>query len=104
MAERSVREIKLRTALLLHMKNQSFKMWKQYLPQVLNSINNHNTRGQYKSSIDMLKAFNTSPTTFIPQTNDNLYRFKIGDAVIINALPKTRKQLNFKYSLNRGRI
>ena len=49
----------------------------------------------------MLSYF-TQPAPVLPQNQPQFYKFKIGETVRIDASPRERKSLNFKYSLNRG--
>lgn len=48
----------------------------------------------------MLKYF-TRDVVYLPQQN-KFFRFKIGDTVKIDLRPQERKNLAFKYSLNKG--
>jgi len=103
LAERMVREIKLRTSILLNLKGQSLKQWKNVLPHVVNIINYHQEK-KFKSKNQMLTAYFTSNTEMIPQSNKRFYKFDINDKVKIEMTPVQRKQLGFKYSLNRGKL
>ena len=49
----------------------------------------------------MLSYF-TQPAPVLPQNQPQFYKFKIGETVRIDASPRERKSLTFKYSLNRG--
>jgi hypothetical protein len=62
----------------------------------------HNER-PFKSLNQMLENYFTSSTVVIPQLSSNMYAFNIGDKVLIDALPKQRRDLSFKYSLNKGK-
>lgn len=75
--------------------------WRDYLPKVVNIINFHHET-VYKSNDQMLKAYFTSPKTVIPQTIKKMYKFKLNQKVRIDTWPSQRKNLSFKYSLNRG--
>jgi hypothetical protein len=80
---------------------EPFTKWRNYLDFVINVINRHNET-KFKSHNQMLISYFTSPTTIIPQSWSKLYKYKIGDKVTIDALPSQRRDLAFKYSLNKG--
>ena len=102
LAERAIREIKLRMALLLSFKQQSLKYWNDYLPQVLTTINNHSARA-YKSNQALLTAYFTQPNLpWLPQQTP-VFKYNIGDKVYVDCTPAQRKQLNFKWTFNKGR-
>lgn len=75
--------------------------WRDFLPQVVNSINHHQEK-TYRSQIKLLEDFFTRPTETLPQTHPKLFKFQINQKVSIDATPQQRKKLGFKYSLNRG--
>jgi hypothetical protein len=57
----------------------------------------------FKSVNQMLENyFTSSSTVVIPQSSSKMYAFNVGDKVSIDALPRQRRDLSFKYSLNRG--
>jgi hypothetical protein len=57
----------------------------------------------FKSVNQMLENyFTSSSTAIIPQSSSKMYAFNIGEKVLIDALPRQRRDLSFKYSLNRG--
>jgi len=120
MAERMIREIKLRTAIALDNQGtlpfkqhdqhrchhfiylgEALNHWSQVLPQVINSINYFNERS-YKSVHQELIDYFTKPTVQVPQSLNKMYRFSKGQEVYIDATPEQRKQLGFKYTLNKG--
>lgn len=123
MAERAIKEVKLRMALLLemegmikngnvHLKNISLYMffvflgqpltkWRDYLDRVVDSINHHNER-TFKSMNQLLVSYFTQPTHHMLQTPNKYYKYNINDKVFLEATPSQRKSLSFKYSLNRG--
>ena len=102
MAERAIREIKLRMAVLLDLEKKPLTQWRNYLEQVLQIINQN--KKQYKSVMQMLADFFTKETVNLPQTSDQIYKFNIGDKVSIDAFPNQRRNLGFKYSLNMGKF
>lgn len=103
MAERAIREIKLRMAIYLDLEQKPLTKWRDNLDTIVNIINQN--KPQYKSVMQMLKAFFTeSPTTVLPQSLNHLYKFNVGDSVRINASPTQRRDLGFKYSLNIGKV
>jgi hypothetical protein len=76
--------------------------WKDNLPFVLDSINRN--KPDYKSQLNEIINFFTNPeTTILPQKNQKLYKFKIGDRVRINLSKAERANLSFKYSLHYGK-
>jgi hypothetical protein len=76
--------------------------WKDNLPFVLDSINRN--KPDYKSQLNEIINFFTNPvTTILPQENQKLYKYKIGDRVRINLSKAERTNLNFKYSLHFGK-
>ena len=101
MAERAIREIKLRMAIFLDIQQQPLTKWRNNLETVVNIINQK--KPQYKSVDQMLTAFFTQNPTLIPQSMTQFYKFNIGDIVRINAFPNQRRNLGFKYSLNIGK-
>jgi hypothetical protein len=100
MAERAIREIKLRMAILLDLEKKPLTQWRNHLEQVLQIINQN--KKQYKSVMQMLADFFTKDTVNLPQTSDRFYKFNIGDKVSIDAFPNQRRNLGFKHSLNMG--
>ena len=102
MAERAIREIKLRMAIFLDIQQQPLTKWRNNLETVVNIINQN--KPQYKSVDQMLTAFFTQNPTLIPQSMTQFYKFNIGDIVHINAFPNQRRNLGFKYSLNIGKL
>jgi hypothetical protein len=102
MAERAIKEIKLRMALLLDIKKKPFTKWKENLDTVVNSINNHN-KTNFRSLQNQLFTYFTQTHPVIPQTHSSFYKFNINDVVGLNVFAKQRKELGFKYSLNRGK-
>jgi hypothetical protein len=101
MAERAIREIKLRMAIYLDIEQQPLTKWRNNLENVVNIINQN--KPQYKSVMQMLTAFFTQNPTILPQSLPKLYKFNIDDSVRINAFPAQRRNLGFKYSLNIGK-
>ena len=101
MAERAVKEVKLRLAIVMDLDNVSLNKWKNYLDRVVTLINIHHET-KYKTTTQMLKAYFTQPTISMPQKHASMYRFNINDKVFIDATPAQRKSLSFKYSLNYG--
>lgn len=49
----------------------------------------------------LMLSYFTRPVVLLPQ-QDQFFRFKIGDTVQIDLSPRERKNLAFKYSLNKG--
>ena len=80
---------------------EPFTRWRTYLESVLNVINMHQEK-TFKSHNQMLVSYFTKPTVVIPQTSPKTFKYKIGDKVTMDALPNQRRDLAFKYSLNRG--
>lgn len=121
MVERAIKEVKLRMAILLNIEGilsnniifanvvndvlclgQPLSKWRNYMPKVIDTINYHHEK-TFKSINNLLTEYFTLPTVTLPQTQDSLYKFKLGDSVLIDALPSQRKHLGFKYSLNQGK-
>jgi hypothetical protein len=102
MAERAIKEIKLRIALLLDIEKKPFTKWKDYLDTVVNAINNHNKKN-FHSLQNQIFTYFTQHHPVIPQTHSSFYKFNINDVVGLNVMAKQRKAMNFKYSLNRGK-
>jgi len=75
--------------------------WRQYLPQVLNSINLK--RGINRLSRQILDYF-TRKIVLIPQNLPNFYKFTVGQKVYIDISPVQRKDLSFNYSLAGGKM
>lgn len=67
----------------------------------MNSINIHHEK-TFKSMQQQLFSYFTHSKTVIPQSLENFYQFNIGDKVYLDALPSQRRQLGFKWSLNKG--
>jgi hypothetical protein len=112
MAERAIKEIKLRMAIQLDLEDQPLTKWRNYLDNVVNTINRN--KKEYKSVLQMLTAFftpNAAPgkseddtAVHLPQSLSSYYKFNINDTVRINVLPAQRKNMGFKYSLNIGKF
>jgi hypothetical protein len=102
MAERAIREIKLRMLLLLDMEKKPLTRWKEYLPTIINTINNYNKK-TYRSLQNQLLSYFTQQYPSIPQSHSSLYKFKVNDIVGFNAFAKERRQIGFKYTFNLGK-
>jgi hypothetical protein len=110
MAERAIKEIKLRMAIQLDLDEQPLTKWRHYLDNVVNVINRN--KKEYKSILQMLTAFFTPNTdnnkndtvAHLPHSEASFYKFNIDDTVRINVMPAQRKNLGFKYSLNIGKL
>lgn len=83
--------------------DQPLSKWRDYLPKIVNVLNMHNEK-VYKSNDQMLNAYFTKPVTVIPQTVKKMYKFNINQKVRIDAWPSQRRNLSFKYSLNKGKF
>ncbi len=51
----------------------------------------------------MLTEFFTQGGVLVPQSDNKLFKFKLGELVRIPLTRLQRQELNFKWSLNRGR-
>lgn len=121
MAERAIREIKLRMAVYLDLKGRkthppdyrktkcvfflfsglSLQKWRDHLAYVIDTIN----RGKpnFKSQFNLLMEYFTAPSTImVPQQQDRFYKYKLGQRVRVNLSKTERTTLGFKYSLNYG--
>jgi hypothetical protein len=121
MAERAIREIKLRMAVCLDLKGRktpppdyritkcviflfsglSLQKWRDHLAYVIDTIN----RGKpnFKSQFNLLMEYFTAPSTImVPQQQDRFYKYKLGQRVRVNLSKTERTTLGFKYSLNYG--
>ncbi len=76
--------------------------WKTVLHTVVDAINFN--KKSFRSHQQMLHAFFTQPVTYLPQSTDRFYKYKVNDKVRIECPPAMRKQLGFKYTLNRGTL
>lgn len=77
------------------------RLWRNSLDRVVNTINFHHEK-TFKSLRSVVLSYFTQPAPVLPQNQPQFYKFKIGETVRIDASPRERKSLNFKYSLNRG--
>lgn len=107
MAERMVKEFKLRMAIKLDTLKKkdkiNWKLWKEYIPFVVDSINNQ--RSSFRSRFAMLVAYFTQkPQISLPQHQDRHFLYKIGDKVRFFRAKSDRKALNSKWSLTYGKI
>lgn len=103
LAERYIREVKLRTALHLENNKLTLKDWKNSINHIVATINNSRVREPEKSINAMLYNYFTEPTVVLPQNNDRLFRFNVNDKVVVNLSPQKRRDLNFKWTLNKGK-
>jgi len=122
LAERAVREIKLRMALRLdyegryiqstdkaatgiklYISGKSLRHWRSYIDNVVDSINRHGEKS-YKSMNELFKSYFTQPHVNIPQDLSKFYKFQVQDKVYIDVPPPGRRDLSFKYTLNQGRL
>jgi len=125
LAERAVKEIKLRMALRLdyegrysppiksadrtetgiklYFSGKSLRHWRSYIDNVVNSINMHGEKS-YKSMNELFKSYFTQPHVNIPQDLSKFYKFQVQDKVYIDVPPPGRRDLSFKYTLNQGRL
>lgn len=101
MAERAIREIKLRVALSLHYNKMPLSAWKKVLDNVITIINMHRIRKKISTQQTLIDFF-TSPAVNIPQKNASLYKFNIGDQIKVYLSNNERRDLSFKYTLNKG--
>lgn len=76
--------------------------WKNNLNEVLNTINYHSEK-KFKSMHQLMLSYFTRNVVFLPQ-QDIFFKFKINDSVRIELSPTARKNLSFKYSLNKGMV
>lgn len=74
--------------------------WKNNLNEVVNSINYH-SETRFKSMHQMMLSYFTRDVVYVPQMK-TFFKFKIGDLVHFDLRPSARKNLSFKYSLNKG--
>ena len=72
------------------------------MPQVVNTINHHQEK-TFKSLNQLLVSFFTAPQDIVPQSSPRFYKYNINEKVGIVMTPGQRKQLGFKYTLNRGK-
>ncbi len=107
MAERAVREVKLRMAIRLTAikKNDkvNWKHWKNELPYVVDTINNNN-KIMYRSINAMLIDYFTQKIPpAVPQNQNKMYRYDIGQRVRFY-LPKNERlsYTSTKWSLMYG--
>lgn len=75
--------------------------WKDYLEIVVATINNHNKK-IYKSLQNQLLDYFTQDYQIYPQINSHMYKYRVGDRVGMDVLPRQRRDLGFKYTLNLG--
>jgi len=102
LAERFIREVKLRVSIALDLENLKLSQWKNVLFNVVTTIN---AKLKKNSLTNQLKEFFLRSTThYVPQQKATLYKFKPGDRVITDLSREQRKQLNYKYSLFYGMI
>lgn len=102
LAERFIREVKLRVSIALDLENLKLSQWKNVLFNVVTTIN---AKLKKNSLTNQLKEFFLRSTThYVPQQKATLYKFKPGDRVITDLSREQRKQFNYKYSLFYGMI
>jgi len=106
MAERAVREFKLRMTVCLNHKKSpagiNFKLWKNKVQFVVDTINA--SKPFYRSKTALLTAYFTqAPTPSLPQKQPFMYRFSLGERVRFFLSKAERKNLGFKYSLSFGK-
>ena len=127
MAERAVKELKIRLSIKLDLEGTALlfllllllllvpkitffyvcaagkplSAWKTYLPTVVDSINF--TRPSERNSLDILIQYFTSPTVTIPHMK-KCFKFDINERVLIDLTPNLRRNLSYKYSLYFGKI
>jgi hypothetical protein len=102
LAERMIREVKTRLALDLHYKKLPLTYWKQNVDRIVTLINLHSEKSTRYPLNKMLKDYFTSVPPVVPQKQEKMYKFKVGDKVCLDLSAKQRKDLSFKYSLNKG--
>ena len=69
---------------------------------MLDSINRNKIN--YKSQLNELIAYFTTPSTILPQQQERFYKFNLGERIRLNLTKSERTALNFKYSLNFGEL
>jgi len=98
LAERYIREFKLRLYINLDMKKEPLTRWKNYVEQCVALIN-----GQTKKTTkNELLTFFVRETDNLPQTNSVFYKYNIGDYCLVDMDRLTRKSLGFKWTRNLG--
>jgi hypothetical protein len=98
-----IREVKTRLALDLHYKKLPLTYWKQNVDRIVTLINLHSEKSHRYPLNKMLKDYFTSAPPVVPQKQEKMYKFKIGDKVCLDLSAKQRKDLSFKFSLQRGK-
>lgn len=100
LAERFIREVKLRSAIALDVHHLKIHQWKNVINEVVTTIN---AKQKTISTTEQLKQYFLRDTTHhVPQKYETLFRFKKGDKVITDLSREERKRLGFKYSLFYG--
>ena len=80
---------------------EKLNRWKDYIEVVVNSINNAK-KTDIKSNLKYLTNFFTRKTVHLPY-DSTLFKYNIGQRVMVDVSTKIRKSLSFKYSLNPGK-
>lgn len=99
MAERVIREIKTRTALLLDLEQRPLQQWKDVLERVVNVINRD--KKTYRNPQEFLTSFFTSQSILFPY-HSIYFKYKVGDLVRINLPANERRSFTFRYALHPG--
>jgi len=101
LAERFIREFKLRVCIALDLENLKLHQWKLVMDDVVVKINAKQKRTSLTEQLR--NFFLRNSTHHVPQQKDNLYKFNIGDQVITDLSRENRRKLNYKYSLFYGK-
>lgn len=98
LAERYIREFKLRLFIALDIKKEPLTKWKNYYEKCVALIN-----ARSKISKNEVLTFFTREMDYIPQTHGRFFKYNVGDQCLVDVDRLTRKSLGFKWTRNLGR-
>jgi len=76
--------------------------WRDFVPEVVNSINRFNKKTLPKSRIKLLTEFFTRKTVHLPNL-EQFFKFNLDEEVLVDLSTLKRKEMNYKWSLHPGK-
>jgi hypothetical protein len=79
----------------------SLAKWRDFIADVVNSINNFKKKPLPKSRLKLLADFFTRKTVHLPSIT-HFFKFELGEKVVVDLTTRERRDLSYKWSLHPG--
>ena len=86
----------------IYSEGLSLARWRDFVPEVVNSINRFNKKTLPKSRIKLLTEFFTRKTVHLPNL-EQFFKFNLDEEVLVDLSTLKRKEMNYKWSLHPGK-